>query len=59
MPEAFLDSQPRNTAKTTVFAASPNLILLADEHSRGKSNLMTQLSRPEAKHPRNINVDAA
>jgi DNA-binding transcriptional regulator YiaG len=33
--------------------------LLADEHSRGKSNLMHQLSRPEAKHPREINVDAA
>lgn len=35
------------------------LTLLADEHSRGQSNLMNQLSRPEAKHPRNINVDAA
>ena len=35
------------------------LTLLADEHSRGKSTLMTQLSRPQAKHPREINVDAA
>jgi DNA-binding transcriptional regulator YiaG len=35
------------------------LALLADEHSRGKSNLMTQLSGPEANHPREINVDAA
>jgi DNA-binding transcriptional regulator YiaG len=35
------------------------LTLLADEHSRGQSTLMNQLSRPEAKHPRNINVDAA
>jgi DNA-binding transcriptional regulator YiaG len=33
--------------------------LLADEHSRGESNLMNQLSRPEVKHPREINVDAA
>lgn len=31
--------------------------LLADEHSRGKSNLMKQLSQTEAKHPREINVD--
>jgi DNA-binding transcriptional regulator YiaG len=35
------------------------LALLADEHTRGKSNLMTQLSGPEANHPREINVDAA
>jgi DNA-binding transcriptional regulator YiaG len=33
--------------------------LLADEHSRGKSNLKAQLSHPEAKRPREINVDAA
>ena len=33
--------------------------LLADEHSRGKSNLKTQLSRPPYKRPKNINVDAA
>jgi DNA-binding transcriptional regulator YiaG len=33
--------------------------LLADEHSRGKSNLIAQLSRPPHKRPKNINVDAA
>jgi len=33
--------------------------LLAEEHSRGESNLKTQLSRPPYKRPKNINVDAA
>jgi len=33
--------------------------LLADEHSRGKSHLMSQLSRPLAKRPKEIDVDAA
>jgi transcriptional regulator with XRE-family HTH domain len=34
------------------------IALLADEHSRGKSHLKTQLSRPQYKRPKNINVDA-
>ncbi|MBW1875998.1 MAG: hypothetical protein JRE45_15685 [Deltaproteobacteria bacterium] len=33
--------------------------LLADEHSRGKSLLMDQLSRTTKKRPRTIDVDAA
>lgn len=33
--------------------------LLADEHSRGKSHLMRQLSRPRGKRPKEIDVDAA
>jgi DNA-binding transcriptional regulator YiaG len=33
--------------------------LLADEHSRGKSRLMDQLSRPPKKRPKDVNVDAA
>jgi DNA-binding transcriptional regulator YiaG len=33
--------------------------LLADEHSKGKSSLMDQLSRPTKKRPKEIDVDAA
>jgi transcriptional regulator with XRE-family HTH domain len=33
--------------------------LLADEHSRGTSRLMDQLSRPPKKRPKDVNVDAA
>lgn len=33
--------------------------LLADEHSRGKSHLMSQLSGPLGKRPKEIDVDAA
>lgn len=33
--------------------------LLADEHSRGKSRLLDQLSRPKKKLPKEIDIDAA
>jgi hypothetical protein len=35
------------------------VVLLADEHSRGKSRLMDQLSHAPKKRPKEIDVDAA